>query len=176
MCALNIRWGHKGSIQEFSTLLWAPAPRPTSLVRRPLRTRAVWNQILCAPPQQRRRRHKQLRVRRPETKQCMIAKTVPCRQPLGFSHRGRSCLHPAAAAAFPRDSFQRNQSSVEGKGLRYSTKHILDLLTFSISANNPPPAPPASFTEVPLFWSFLPPAFSFSCVLACDVTVCRQGD
>lgn len=33
MCALNIRWGHKGSIQEFSTLLRAPAPRPPSLLQ-----------------------------------------------------------------------------------------------------------------------------------------------
>lgn len=40
MCALNIRWGHKGSIQEFSTLLQAPAPRPFSAT---LRTWGVWN-------------------------------------------------------------------------------------------------------------------------------------
>lgn len=33
MCALNIRWGHKGSIQEFSTLLRAPAPRPPGLLQ-----------------------------------------------------------------------------------------------------------------------------------------------
>lgn len=33
MCALNIRWGNKGSIQEFSTLLQAPAPQPPRLLQ-----------------------------------------------------------------------------------------------------------------------------------------------
>lgn len=41
MCALNIRWGHKGSIQEFSTLLWALGL--LCLLRATQKTRTGWN-------------------------------------------------------------------------------------------------------------------------------------
>ncbi len=87
MCALNIRWGRKGSIQEFSTLLRAPGLlSPSQPSQATLRTRTGWNRP--PSPQQQQHKQPQLRVHWLETKQCMIAK--PCLRPLGFSHRSSS--------------------------------------------------------------------------------------
>lgn len=86
MCALNIRWGRKGSIQEFSTLLRAPGLSSLSQPSQAtLRTRTGWNRP--PSPQQQQHKQSQLRVHWLETKQCMIAKPEPCLRPLGCSHR-----------------------------------------------------------------------------------------
>lgn len=60
MCALNIRWGRKGSIQEFSTLLRAPGlPSPFQPSQATLRTRTGWNR----PPSPQQQQHKQSQLR-----------------------------------------------------------------------------------------------------------------
>lgn len=109
MCALNIRWGRKGSIQEFSTLLWAPGlSSPSQPSQATLRTRTGWNR---PPSPQQQHKQSQLRVHWLETKQCMIAKPEPCFRPLGCSHRS-SCA-PPCAAHLPKDSFHRNPSKLQ---------------------------------------------------------------
>lgn len=76
MCALNIRWGRKGSIQEFSTLLRAPGlTSPFQPSHATLRTKTGWNR----PPSPQQQQHKQQKLRvhwldRLETKQWTIAK------------------------------------------------------------------------------------------------------
>lgn len=57
MCALNIRWGRKGSIQEFSTLLRAPG-LPSQPSQATLRTRTGWNR----PPSPQQQHTQQERV------------------------------------------------------------------------------------------------------------------
>lgn len=111
MCALNIRWGRKGSIQEFSTLLRAPGlPSPSRPSQATLRTRTGWNRP-PSPQQQQQHKQSQLRVRRLETKQCTIAKPEACLRPLGCSHRS-SCAPPCAARLL-KDSFHRNPSKFQ---------------------------------------------------------------
>lgn len=111
MCALNIRWGRKGSIQEFSTLLRAPGlPSPSRPSQATLRTRTGWNRP-PSPQQQQQHKQSQLRARRLETKQRMIAKPEVCLRPLGCSHRS-SCAPPCAARLL-RDSFHKKPSKFQ---------------------------------------------------------------
>lgn len=103
MCALNIRWGCKGSIQEFSTLLRAPGlPSPSQPSQATLRTRTGWNR----PLQQQHHKQPQLQIHWLETKQRMIARAEPCLRPLGCSHSNLSA--PPCAAHLLKDSFHRN--------------------------------------------------------------------
>lgn len=92
MCALNIRWGRKDSIQEFSTLLWAPGlSSPSQTSRATLRTRIGWNQ---PPSPQQQHKQSQLWVHWLETKQTMIAKPSPACD-LWAAATAVRLLHPA---------------------------------------------------------------------------------
>lgn len=97
MCALNIRWGRKGSIQEFSTLLQGSRP-PLAL---PVFSGYTENQDWVEPATftTTTTTESQLRVHWLETKQCMIAKPEPRLRPLGCSHRSSSAP-PCTAQRF----------------------------------------------------------------------------
>lgn len=96
MCALNIRWGRKGSIQEFSTLLRAPGlPSPSQPSQATLRTMTGWNPATFTTTTTQTAAVTEARwLDWLETKQYMIAKLEPCRD-LWAAATAVRLLHPA---------------------------------------------------------------------------------
>lgn len=134
MCALNIRWGCKGSIQEFSTLLRAPGlPSPSQSSQATLRTRTGWNRPPSPQQQTQTAAATSSLAGSLETKQCMTAKPGPCLRPLGCSHCSSSA--PPCAAHLFKDSFHRNPTECQDNRLQKQLSqirrniHILDTLT-----------------------------------------------